>query len=98
MADGILHQVVGPEIVAVGSDPRLRQEAFSEEIVLPCPTSSRPGSEPPDVGNGFEELRESRFGKFRRLLAAYVLFWAMGRRVAALPLIGFDCWRSQSRT
>ncbi|MFO7628475.1 MAG: hypothetical protein R6W06_02955, partial [Prochlorococcaceae cyanobacterium] len=97
-ADGIRHLGVGPEIVAVGSGPRLRQEAFSAEIVLPCPNHPGHGGEPPHVGDGIEALRESRFGTFRRLLAAYVLFWAMGRRVAALPLIGFDCWRSQSRT
>lgn len=97
-ADGIRHLGVGPEIVTVGSNPRLRQEAFGEEIVLPCPTPARHGGEPPHTGEGIEALRESRFGTFRRLLAANVLFWAMGRRVAALPLIGFDCWRSQSRT
>jgi hypothetical protein len=27
-----------------------------------------------------------------------VLFWAMARRVSSLPLIGFDCWKTQSRT
>lgn len=89
---------MGPDIVAVGSDPQLRQEAFSEEIVLPCLTQPRHGGEPHNGGDRIAALRETRYGTFRRLLAGYVLFWAMARRVAALPLIGFDCWRSQSRT
>jgi hypothetical protein len=32
------------------------------------------------------------------LLAAYVFFWAMARRVATFPGLGFECWKSQSRT
>ncbi len=98
-ADGIRHLGVGPEIVAVSSDPRVRQEAFSEALLLPSPVHA--GCEDgknPHVGDGIEALRESRFGSFRRLLAAYVLFWAMARRVSSLPLIGFDCWKTQSRT
>ena len=98
MADGIRHLGVGPEIVAVGADPRLRQEAFAEQIVLPCTSQPRHGGEPRKSRDQIEVLRESRYGTVRRLLAAYVLFWAMARRVAALPLIGYDCWRSQSRT
>lgn len=34
----------------------------------------------------------------RRLLAAYVFFWAMARRVAMFPGLGFEWWKSQSRT
>ncbi|MCX5933159.1 MAG: hypothetical protein NTW83_15455 [Cyanobacteria bacterium] len=98
-ADGIRHLGVGPEIVAVSSDPRVRQEAFSEKLLLPSQVHA--GCEDnanPHVGDGIEALRESRFGSFRRLLAAYLLFWAMARRVSSLPLIGFDCWKTQSRS
>jgi hypothetical protein len=98
-ADGIRHMGTGPEIVAVGSDPRLRDEAFSAAVVLPSPVHAGcDDGENPHPDDVMEALRESRFGSFRRLLAAYVLFWAMARRVASLPLIGFDCWKSQSRT
>jgi hypothetical protein len=98
-ADGIRHLGVGAEVVAVSSDPKVQQEAFSEALLLPSPGHA--GCEDgknPHVGDGIEVLRESRFGSFRRLLAAYVLFWAMARRVSSLPLIGFDCWKTQSRT
>lgn len=98
-ADGIRHLGVGPEIVAVGSDPRLQHEAFRASLVLPSPVHAGCGdSENSHNGDAIEALRESRFGSFRRLLAAYVLFWSMARRVSALPLIGFDHWKSQSRT
>lgn len=98
-ADGIRHLGVGPEIVAVGTDPRLQQEAFSTVLVLPSQVHAGCGDgENPHNGDAIEALRESRFGSFRRLLAAYVLFWSMARLVAALPLIGFDYWKSQSRT
>ena len=45
-----------------------------------------------------EAIRESRFGTLRRLLAAYVFFHAMAHRVATFPGLGFDWWKSQSRT
>jgi hypothetical protein len=98
-ADGIRHLGVGPDIVTVSSDPRVRQEAFGEMLLLPSQVHA--GCEDdanPHFGDGIEALRESRFGSFRRLLAAYVFFWAMARRVSSLPLIGFDCWKTQSRT
>ncbi|XGB43882.1 MAG: hypothetical protein LVS60_09485 [Nodosilinea sp. LVE1205-7] len=43
-------------------------------------------------------LRESRFHALQRLLASYLFFWAMARRVATFPLLDYDFWKSQSRT
>jgi hypothetical protein len=45
-----------------------------------------------------EELRETRFGSFERLLASYVLFWAFAKRVTSFPLLKYQHWKSQSRT
>jgi hypothetical protein len=96
-ADGIRHWNTGPEIVALGTDPGLRAGPFQRALLLPC------GTEPGGGGNTAEDqllesLRESRYGSFRRLLASYVLFWAMARQVALLPALQFKWWRSQSRT
>jgi hypothetical protein len=49
-ADGIRHLGVGPEIVAVGTDPRLQQEAFSTVLVLPSPVHAGCGDEPDAQG------------------------------------------------
>jgi hypothetical protein len=45
-----------------------------------------------------EELRESRFSAFERLLASYVFFWALAKKVASFPILGYEHWKSQSRT
>lgn len=45
-----------------------------------------------------EELRETRFSSFERLLAGYVLFWAFAKRVTSFPLLQYQHWKSQSRT
>ena len=42
--------------------------------------------------------RESCFGSFERLLASYVFFWALAKRVASFPLLKYQYWKSQSRT
>ncbi|MDJ0744892.1 MAG: hypothetical protein QNJ32_16220 [Xenococcaceae cyanobacterium MO_167.B27] len=45
-----------------------------------------------------EELRESCFGAFERLLASYVFFWAMASKVASFPMLKYEYWKSQSGT
>ena len=45
-----------------------------------------------------EELRESRFNAFERLLASYVFFWALAKKVASFPVLNYEHWKSQSRT
>ncbi|MEB3321836.1 MAG: hypothetical protein VKI81_03335, partial [Synechococcaceae cyanobacterium] len=98
-ADGIRHWGTGPEIVAVGSDPSITTGPFRTALMLPSHIHDGCNDERlPPAGNLSEAIRESRFGAFRRLLAAYVFFWAMARDVARLPLLRFKWWRSQSRT
>ncbi|MEM9908572.1 MAG: hypothetical protein AAF921_26535, partial [Cyanobacteria bacterium P01_D01_bin.44] len=40
----------------------------------------------------------SRFSAFERLLAGYVFFWALAKRVSSFPLLRYQHWKSQSRT
>ena len=98
-SDGIRHWNTGPEIVAIGTDPTLATGPFEQVFVLPCGTAG--GTHEDHVGETdqlIENLRESRFVTFRRLLASYVFFWAMARDVGLLPGLRFKWWRSQSRT
>jgi hypothetical protein len=99
-AHGIQHLGTGPEIVAVGSNPMIHQQAFMEGMVLPSRvhTGCEENGDPPVTNSLIETLRESRFGSFRRLLASYVFFWAMAKKVALFPLLQYNFWRSQSRT
>lgn len=97
-ADGLRHLGAGPDIVALSSDPCIAAEAFQAALVIPSPIHGGCGNGirlPSD--DGIEAIRESRFGSLRRLLAAYVFFHAMAHRVATVPGLGFDWWRSQSR-
>lgn len=98
-ADGIRHWNTGPEIVAIGSDPRLAAGPFRHALVLPK-SSHDSGSDERRAATSklIESIRESRFGGFRRLLGSYVFFWAMAKDVGRLPLLRFKWWRSQSRT
>ena len=45
-----------------------------------------------------ENLREARFGAFERLLASYIFFWALAKKVASFPMLKYEFWKSQSRT
>ncbi len=99
-AMGIQHLRTGPEVVAVGSNPILNHQGFTKAMVLPSPThdtceENEPSSQ---TNNLIETFRESRFGSFRRLLASYVFFWALAKRVASFPLLRYCFWKSQSRT
>ncbi len=97
-ADGLRHLGAGPDIVALSSDPCITAERFHAALVIPSPIHGGCGNGirlPSD--DGIEAIRESRFGSLRRLLAAYVFFHAMARRVAMFPGLGFDWWTSQSR-
>jgi hypothetical protein len=99
-ANGIQNMGVGPEIVAVGSDPAIKQQGFTESVILPSPTytACEYNSKYPLKDNVIETLRETRFGSFERLLASYVFFWALAKRVATFPLLKYEFWKSQSRT
>ncbi len=96
-ADGRRHLGTGPDIVALSSDPCIAAERFDAALVIPSPIHGGCGNGirlPSD--DGIEAIRESRFGSLRRLLAAYVFFHAMARRVALFPGLGVDRWTSQS--
>jgi hypothetical protein len=97
-SDGIRHWNVGPEIVAVGTDPTLRSGPFQRALLLPCRTTDGNKDAVNPADRLIETLRESRYIALRRLLASYVFFWAMARDVGLLPLLRFKWWRSQSRT
>jgi hypothetical protein len=99
-ANGIQHLRTGPEVMAVGSDPLLARQGFAQAIVLPSPTQQacEDSEQPPLATNLIETLRDSRYGSFRRLLASYLFFWALAKRVASFPLLRYSFWRSQSRT
>jgi hypothetical protein len=98
-SDGIRNWGTGPEIIALGSDPRITAGPFSAAVLLPSPIHTNCAEAVQTENRDLvETIRESRFGSFRRLLASYVFFWAMARRVASLPLLRYDWWKSQSRT
>jgi hypothetical protein len=90
---------VGAEIIAVGHNREIEDKGFNEAIILETKTNSRKAAKlPPDQQAAIEELRESRFNSFERLLASYVIFWALAKKVASFPFLGYQHWKSQSRT
>lgn len=97
-ASGVRNVGVGPEIIALGHNPAIAQQGLNDAIILGSHTDSLLAVQEVDHQAVIEELRESRFGSFERLLASYVLFWAMAKKVAAFPLLGYQHWKSQSRT
>ncbi len=95
-AHGIRHLGAGPEIIALGTNPALAQQGFTTALVLP---SLGDGGEGHRITTDLlATLQESRFHALQRLLASYLFFWALARRVATLPLLSYDFWKSQSRT
>lgn len=99
-ANGIRSLGVGPEVVALGSNPAITRQGFTAAWVLPSllPSASRVATTPQLTSDLIEALRESRFHSLQRLLASYLFFWALARRVATFPLLGYSFWKSQSRT
>jgi hypothetical protein len=98
-ADGVRNLGVGAEIIAVGHNQEIEDKGFNEAIVLETKTNSRKAAKlPADQQAVIEELRESRFNSFERLLASYVIFWALAKKVASFPFLGYQHWKSQSRT
>lgn len=100
-ASGIQHLGTGPEIVAMGSNPAIAHQGFTATMVLPHLThdADEQSSEASALTDKIvESLQESRFGAFQRLLASYVFFWALAKRVATFPLLHYAFWKSQSRT
>ena len=98
-SDGVRNWGVGPEIVALGHNPEIRRQGFDDAIILSSkiePTQIEESIADQQVK--IEELRESRFSSFERLLASYVFFWAIAQKVTSFPLLRYQHWKSQSRT
>ena len=94
-ASGIRNFSTGAEIIGIGHNPTIAEQGFQSTIVLPSDLTDRVAASGSDV---LEDLRESRFSSFERLLASYVFFWALSKKVASLPLLRYQHWKSQSRT
>lgn len=99
-ADGVRSIDVGPEVVVMGANPEIARKGFSNAIVLEgndqyCYFNYRNAEDQKVL---IEDLRESRFGAFERLLASYVFFWALAKKVASFPVLRYQHWKSQSRT
>jgi hypothetical protein len=106
-ADGVRNIDVGPEVVVMGSNPEIAHKGFTNAIILnnddkhfhiPDDSVYFPSEESKEQKALIEELRESRFSSFERLLASYVFFWALAKKVASFPILGYEHWKSQSRT
>jgi hypothetical protein len=94
-ASGVRNLTSGAEIIALGHNPTNAQQGFQDTIILPGESTAAIVAS----NNIFlEELRESRFSSFERLLASYVFFWALSKKVASFPLLKYQHWKSQSRT
>ncbi|WP_310413512.1 hypothetical protein [Chamaesiphon sp. OTE_8_metabat_110] len=91
-ANGVRHLTAGAEIIALGQNQSIEQQGFAEAIILPDAAT--------DLASNTKllaELREARFGALERLVASYVFFWALSKRVASFPLLRYQHWKSQSR-
>jgi hypothetical protein len=106
-ADGIRNINVGPEVIVLGSDPEIARKGFTSAIVLesnddcfyfPNDAFYFQDKNAEEQKALIEELRESRFSAFERLLASYIFFWALAKKVASFPLLQYQYWKSQSRT
>jgi hypothetical protein len=106
-ADGVRNIDVGPEVVVMGSNPEIAHKGFTNAIILNSDDENfhlRNDSVYFQSENSkeqkalIEELRESRFSSFERLLASYVFFWALAKKVSSFPFLGYEHWKSQSRT
>lgn len=97
---GIQNLNAGAEIIAVGQNPRIMRQGFQDAIILPSTAAynTQICSSTVQQQIALEKLREARFGAFERLLASYIFFWALAKKVASFPLLQYPHWKSQSRT
>lgn len=90
-AKGVQNYGIGAEVVTIGHNPSKNPNAMDRGIDL-WSHQRTPAS--PTV----QRFYESRFGSFERLLASYVLFYAMAKKVSSFRPLRFDMSRSQSGT
>ena len=99
-ANGVKNLNIGAEIVVIGHNPAIANKGFSDALILGSNDDSIyfKNSTLSEQKEQIEELRESCFGAFERLLASYMFFWALAKKVASFPLLKYEYWKSQSRT
>jgi hypothetical protein len=91
-ASGVRNFQTGADIIVLGHNPAIAKCGFQAAIILPSNAIATSDSAT------LAELREARFGSFDRLLASYVFFWWLSKKVASFPLLQYQHWKSQSRT
>ena len=98
-AKGVRNFNIGAEILAIGNNPAIAKD-FSKFLVLDSNKDEIyfRNSAVIEQKEAIEQLRESCFGSFERLLAGYVFFWALAKKVASFPFLKYEYWKSQSRT
>ena len=99
-ANGVRNLNNGAEIVALGQNPAIARQGFSKSLVLDSNNDAIyfRNAAVTEQKEQIEQLRESCFGSFERLLASYVFFWSLAKKVASFPLLKYEYWKSQSRT
>jgi len=99
-AAGVRNLETGAEIIALGHNREIARQGFQDAIILSSasPVLIELNERSLDRQIMLEQFREARFDSFERLLASYVFFWALAKRVASFPLLRYQHWKSQSRT
>ena len=98
-ANGVRNFNIGAEIIAIGNNPAIARQGFERSLILDSNDDSIYfRSITKEQKEQIEKLRESCFGSFERLLAGYVFFWALAKKVASFPFLKYEYWKSQSRT
>lgn len=71
-ADGVRNIGTGPEVIVLGHNPEIGDKGFYDAIILSSKTNFLPEANrsPVEQKVVIEELRESRFSSFERLLAS----------------------------
>jgi hypothetical protein len=106
-AGGVRNFQTGADILVLGHNPAIAELGFQSAIILPSDSKSALAEPCPwhygtkiatSDSTTLAQLREARFGSFDRLLASYVFFWWLSKKVASFPLLRYQHWKSQSRT
>ena len=97
---GVRNFQTGADIIVLGHNPTIAELGFEAAIILPSDSLAEPFGTKIATSDSttLAELREARFGSFDRLLASYVFFWWLSKKVASFPLLRYQHWKSQSRT
>lgn len=90
---GIETLKTGPEVIMVSSDPGFNPNAVDRGLALPSfeihPTPNQ---------KLLYQIYEERIDSLNRLVAGYVFFHAMAKKVSSFWLWSYDLWRSLSGT